>query len=128
MKRYYIPPVRYSYLKTFADANADIFAASLLISYYMFSFLISSSIVIISFYFLSKRFFLKREGLSDARVASVTKKEYDFAAYFSQRFKKSLKWISDEWLDRICWSSRLLGIFIIKYCAEFSLKYFGRVK
>ena len=28
----------------------------------------------ISFYIPSKRFFLKREGLSDARVASITKK------------------------------------------------------
>ena len=27
-----------------------------------------------SFYILSERFFLKREGLSDARVASITKK------------------------------------------------------
>ena len=35
-----------------------------------------------SFYILSKRFFLKREGLSDARVASITKKEYRFAVHF----------------------------------------------
>ena len=33
----------------------------------------------ISFYILSKRFSLKREGLSDARVATITKKEYGFA-------------------------------------------------
>ena len=28
------------------------------------------------------RFFLKRKRLSDARVASVTKKEYGFVVYF----------------------------------------------
>ena len=47
----------------------------------------------IRFYILSKRFFLKREGLSDARVLSVTKKEYGFAVPF---FVKSLNSISDE--------------------------------
>ena len=35
-----------------------------------------------SFYILSKRFVLKREELSDPRVASTTNKEYDFEAYF----------------------------------------------
>ena len=29
-----------------------------------------------------KRFFLKRKGLPDARVASTTKKEYGSAAHF----------------------------------------------
>ena len=33
-------------------------------------------------YILSKRFFLKREGSSNARVASITKKEYGFAMHF----------------------------------------------
>ena len=36
----------------------------------------------ISFYILSKRFSLKREGLSGARVALITKKEYDFVVHF----------------------------------------------
>ena len=36
----------------------------------------------ISFYILAKRFFLKREGLSDARVVSITKNEYGFAVHF----------------------------------------------
>ena len=36
----------------------------------------------ISFYILFKGFFLKRGVLSDARVASVTKKVYDFAVLF----------------------------------------------
>ena len=34
----------------------------------------------ISFYILSKILFLKYKGLSDARLASVTEKEYGFAA------------------------------------------------
>ena len=53
----------------------------------------------ISFYILFKRFFLKRKGLSDARVASVTKKECGFAVHFC---KKSLKSISDKLLNEIC--------------------------
>ena len=76
-------PVTYSYLSTFPCDNADIFAASLLISYCSFSPLILSSIVMIGFYILSKRFFMKREGLSDARVGSITKKEYGPSVYFS---------------------------------------------
>ena len=53
----------------FSDDNADIFAASLLISYCNFSSLILSSIFMISFYTLSKRFSLKRKELSDERVS-----------------------------------------------------------
>ena len=34
------------------------------------------------FYSLSKRFFLKHEELSDARVVSITKKEYGFEVHF----------------------------------------------
>ena len=45
--------------------NADIFTASLLISYCSFSSLI--------FYILSKILHLKRKGLSDANVVSITK-------------------------------------------------------
>ena len=37
--------------------------------------------VIISFYIFFKKLFLKREGLSDARVTSITKKEYGFSTY-----------------------------------------------
>ena len=70
--------VGYSYLSIFPDDNAYIFAASLLISYCNFSSLNLLSIVMISFYILSERFFLKCKGLSDARVASV-KKEHSFA-------------------------------------------------
>ena len=75
-------PVRYSYLSILPDDNADIVAFFLLVSYCTFSSLILSSVSMISFYILSERFFLKRKGLSDARVVSITKKEYDFAAQF----------------------------------------------
>ena len=44
----------------------------------------------ISFYFLSSRFSLKREGLFDARVALITKKKYGFAVYILSEFKDSL--------------------------------------
>ena len=96
-------PIRYSYLSIFPDDNADIFAASPLILYRIFP-LILLLIVMISFYIISKRFFLKHKGLSDARVASITKKEYGFAVNFLKKFVKFLKSISDEWLNAICWS------------------------
>ena len=76
-------PVRNSYLSTFPDDNADILAASLLISYCNFSSLILSSVVMISFYILSKKFFYKREELYNARFVSITKKEYGFVVHFS---------------------------------------------
>ena len=75
-------PVRYSYLSIFPDDYADIFVAFLLISCCSFSSLILSSIVTIIFYILSKRFFLNQEGLSNVRVVSVTKKDFDFAEIF----------------------------------------------
>ena len=68
-------PVGYSYLIVFPDDNADIFAASQLMSCYNFSSLILSSIVMITCYILCKRFFLKHKGLSVTRVVSITKKE-----------------------------------------------------
>ena len=75
-------PVTYSYLSGLPDDNDDIFAASLLVSYRIFSSLILLLIVLISFYILSKRFFLIGEELSDARVVSIIKKEYGFAVHF----------------------------------------------
>ena len=72
-----------SYLSIFPDHNADTFYAFLLISYCSISSLIFSSIIVmISFHIFSKRFFLKREGLFDARVSSITEKEYGFAVEF----------------------------------------------
>ena len=92
-------PVRYLYLSTFPEDSTDIFASSLLIPYYSFSSLIWSSIVMIKFYILSKRFFLKREVLPDVRVASITKNEYSFAVHFIKIHKLP---ISDKWLNAIC--------------------------
>ena len=75
-------PVRYLYLSIFSDDDVDVLTASMLISNCSFSSLILSSIVMISFYIFSKRFFLTGEGLSNAKVASITKKEYGFAVHF----------------------------------------------
>ena len=36
----------------------------------------------ISFYILSKKVFLEREGLSDARVVSIAKNDYSFTVHF----------------------------------------------
>ena len=106
-------PARYSYSSIFPGDNADAFAASQIISYCSFWSLILS-IVMISFYFLSKRFFLKQGGLSDARVASIIKKKCSCVVNLLYRFIKFWKSISDEWLNTNCLSSHLLGLFIIK--------------
>ena len=66
--------VRYSYLSILLKDNAEIFAASLLI----LSCILPSLIVL----YLSKRFFLKRKGLSDARVLPITQKDYGFKVHF----------------------------------------------
>ena len=74
--------VKNSYLSMLPDDTA-IFAASLLKSPCNFSSLIWSSIAIISFYILSKRFLLKCERIEEKRKeASITKKEYGFAVHF----------------------------------------------
>ena len=79
------------------------------ISYCSFSSLILPSVAIMSFYILSRRFFLKCKWLSDTRVASRTKNEYGFDMYFLYRFIKSWKSISVELLNAICWSSCMDG-------------------
>ena len=61
-----------------------------------------------------KNFFLNLKGLSDASVVSLTKKEYGSAVHFLEISMKFLVLISDEWFAAICWSSLLLGIFMIK--------------
>ena len=70
------------YLLIFPGDNVDILAASLLISFCSFLFLILSWIFMINFYILSKIFFLKREGLFDARIISIAKKQYSFSVHF----------------------------------------------
>ena len=67
-------PLRYSYLLILPDYNADIFAASLLILYFRFSSLILPSLVMISFYIISKKFSLKGRRVSDAKIVLITKK------------------------------------------------------
>ena len=57
-------------------------AASLLILYCSFSSLILSSALWSLFQVLSKRWHRKPNGLSDARVVSLAKKEYGFAIHF----------------------------------------------
>ena len=50
----------------------------------------------ISFYIFPTRFFLKRKGLSDVRVVSITIKDYGFAVHFFIKIHKVLKVISEE--------------------------------
>ena len=87
-------PVRYSFLSILPEDNADIFADNT--DYCSFSSLFLSSIVMINLYILSKRFFLKRKELSDARVVSITKNEYRFAVHFLLRLIESGMSVSNE--------------------------------
>ena len=70
----------------------------------------------VSFYIISERFSLKIKGLSDARVASIFKKENASAVHFIYIyiFTKPYNSISDESWDAICWRSALFVIFIVK--------------
>ena len=74
--------VRQSFLLISPDYNADIFTASMLISYCSFSSLILSSVVTISFHVPCKKLFLKCKELSDAKVVSFTKEECGLAEIF----------------------------------------------
>ena len=71
-----------SYLQSLPDDNADIFGEYLVILYCSFLSLILSSIVMTTFYILSERLCLKCKGLSDVRVALITRKEYGLAVHF----------------------------------------------
>ena len=84
----------------FQDDNDDIFAASLLILYGIISSLILSSILMISFYILSKRLYLKREGLCDARITSITEKN-TVLQYIFCKIHKVFKVNFDELLNEI---------------------------
>ena len=70
-------PVRYSYLWSFPDDKAHIFAASLLISYCNFNLIVESH-----FNYILYRFFLNRKGSSDESVVSWTKNEYGLSVHF----------------------------------------------
>ena len=84
-------PVWYSYLSVLPHDNADIFASSLLISYSIFPFLILLSVVMIAFCMVSKRLCPKLRVLSDARVGSLTRKEYGLAVHFCLKLHKIIK-------------------------------------
>ena len=72
-----------------------------------------------------KRIFLNLKGLSDASIASLTRKEYGLAVNSLQILMKTLVLISDEWFRAISWSSLLFGIFAIKKWVILSLTSFG---
>ena len=85
----YSSPVEYSYLSILPGDNADIVAASLLIWYFSFLYLILSSIVMINFHIPSKRFFLKCKKLSDVKGVSTTKRNMVLKCNFFSRLTKS---------------------------------------
>ena len=87
-------PVRYLYLSVLPDDNADISAVSLLILYHSFWSLMFSSVVMISFYIFSKRFFLKRKRLSDERVFFIAKNTIALQYIFCKDSKASTWWMT----------------------------------
>ena len=72
-----------------------------------------------------KIFFLNLKGLSDASVASLTRKEYGSEVHFLWILMKSLELISDEWFIAICLS---FGISKMKKYVKFNLASFGTSK
>ena len=83
-------PVRYSYLSILPDEMLY-FAASPLILYCSFPSLILLPIAMIRFYISFKRFFMKCKGLFDAKVISITKKEYGFCSTLSAKIHEVFK-------------------------------------
>ena len=69
-------PVRYSCLSILPEDNADIFTATLSMSYCNFSALILTSIIVTIYCTSSNRFFEKCNGSSDRGVVSMTINEY----------------------------------------------------
>ena len=94
------------------DDNTDIFAAPHLVSYYCLSSLILPSIVMISFYILSKRLFLKCKGLSDARVVSFT-----FFLEIHKVFKVNIWWMIKRGLLNLLfvWSFNKKNVYFIAW-------------
>ena len=85
-----------SWLHIYLSCMIVIFAAALLMSHCNFSSMILSSIVMITFFTSSNRYFHKCSELSDRRVISMAISEYFFSVYFLYRSIKSLKFISDK--------------------------------
>ena len=100
---------KYSYLPILPDDNADIFAVSLLIPRCTFLSLILSSIAAISFYILSKRFFLKCKEWSDIRVVSIW---FGSAVFIKihKVFKVNIPWM----IKRNFWSCLKFAIFLTR--------------
>ena len=74
-------PVKYSYLLILPDDRADIFAASLLVSYCIFIDLYSDQQLLWFYYvFIQKDLWINR--LSADKVVSLTEKEYDSTMHF----------------------------------------------
>ena len=82
----YSSPVKNSCLSVLSDDDVDILAASLLMSYCSFSFLILSSIVLIGFGILSKKdsFWNVKNYLMQVStsVVPITKNKYGFAVHY----------------------------------------------
>ena len=93
----------------FPDDKADILAASLLISYCIFTSLIWSLIAIILLYV--EKIFFKLKRLSDASVVSLTKKRTWLNSIFfsdlNEIYTANVWWM----IYAICWSSLLSGLF-----------------
>ena len=94
---YYLSLITRQYLFTWKKLIFINFAWWQWISYCRFLFIILSSIFMISFCILSKRFFLKLEKLSHARVASITKTnmvlQYIFFFQIHEVFKANIWWM-----------------------------------
>ena len=78
--------IRYSYLSILTDDNADAFVDILLMPYCNVSSPILSSMVLITLYISSSRFFRNRNRLYNGRAVSMTKNEHGSAAYFLYGF------------------------------------------
>ena len=79
-------------------------------SFVLLDFVIGCFNFLTNSYFYN-RFFLNWNELSYDKVVPFTKNE---CGSYTKECLKSLKSMSDEWLNAICWSSLLLGIFMIK--------------
>ena len=82
----------------------------------------------ISFDIISKRFFLKHKGLSDAKVLSITKKEYSFAVNFFWRIYKAFK-VNIQSIIKCNLLNLLLAWNLCnKKCIQLSVTSFGILK
>ena len=108
-------PVKNSYLLPFPNEKAEILAVFLSKLYWtLFCSILLLAVLIFLLILIYNEIFLSRNELSDDKVILLTKIEYGSLVYSLYSFIKSLKSMSDEWLDGICWSSLLVWILMIK--------------